>query len=464
MKRIMFAATTSGTGKTTISSGVMRAFTKRGYKVQPFKVGPDYIDTEYHSIASGNKSRNLDEFMLPEEEIKFLFNRASKSADISIIEGVMGLYDGLGSGFDYCSSSSMSKIIDCPVILIIDGKSMAASAAALVLGFKNLDPKVRIAGVIANNVSTKSHFDIIKKSVEENTQIPVIGRIPKDPEFSLSSRHLGLTPSVEVDDLDKKMDYIAQVIEENINLDLLLEIAETGPVAYDETRRMNVKDITDLRLALAFDKAFNFYYKDSLELLEEMGVKLVEFSPLKDKKLPENIQGIFLGGGFPEVFAKQLSENKEMLEQIKSLADDGIPLYAECGGLMYLGESLQDLEGNELKMTGIFDGKSQMGKKLQRFGYCQGTAEDDSVISEKGSMVRGHEFHYSDFESDEEAIYQMNKNLTDGTVKSWRGGYKKNNVLGTYLHTHFAGDYNLALHFISKMEEYKYNKNSKNNK
>lgn len=455
MKRLMFAATTSGTGKTTICTGIMRLLKNRGYQVQPFKVGPDYIDTEYHTLASGIKSRNLDEFMLPHEEIKYLFAKSSEKADISIIEGVMGLYDGLGDSHDYCSSASMSKLIDCPVILIIDGKAMAASSAALVLGFKNLDNNVNIAGVIANNVSTKSHYNIIKNSIEKFTGIPVIGHIPRDENFTLSSRHLGLTPSVEVKDLDSKLDYVASVVEKYIDIDKLLEISNQSEYKFDKNRRDKVKNITDVRLGIAYDDAFNFYYQDSLELFEDMGVKLVKFSPIRDKNLPDNIDGIFLGGGFPEIFAQDISKNKSLLKEIKEKSLNNMPIYAECGGLMYLGESLEDLSGNKVEMTKIFDGNSIMAKKLQRFGYCEGTANVDTIISQKGDKVKGHEFHYSDFITLENNAYDMEKNMSDGSVKKWNGGFIKNNTLGTYLHTHFAGNYDMAINFIQKMEEYR---------
>lgn len=455
MKRILFSATTSNTGKTTICSGVQRAFRNRGLKVQPYKIGPDYIDTEYHFVASGNKSRNLDEFMLPVEEIKYLFSRQSENADVSIIEGVMGLYDGLGDRHDYCSSASMAKILDSPVVLIIDGKSMAASAAALVLGYKNMDPCVNIAGVIANNVSTQSHFDIIKSSVEKITGIKVLGRIPKDENFALSSRHLGLTPSIEIDGLDERLDYIASVIEKHIDLDELMALANSKPVEYDKNRREKIKNITDVRLGIAYDKAFNFYYADALDLLEDMGVDMVKFSPLKDKTLPDNIDGLFLGGGFPEMFAEKLAQNKSLLKDIKSKAENNMPIYAECGGLMYLGEQLESVENDFFEMTKILKGKSIMSKRLQRFGYCEGIAEEDTVISNAGDVVKGHEFHYSDFFSEENSVYEMKKNMVDKTVKKWRGGYKNFNSLGTYLHTHFAGNYNMAINFIKKMEQYK---------
>lgn len=454
MKRLMFAATTSGTGKTTICCGIQRALRNRGLKVQPFKVGPDYIDTEYHFASSNVKSRNLDEFMLPRQEIRYLFSKSAQDADISIIEGVMGLYDGLGASHDECSTSSMSKILDCPVILVIDGRAMAASAAALVLGYRNMDPQVRIAGVIANNVSTKSHFQIIKTAVEKHTGIEVLGHIPKDDQFNLSSRHLGLTPSVEMDGLDEKLEYIASVIERQLDLDRLLEIAETAPVEYDVDRRKGIQKITNVRLGLAYDKAFNFYYQDALDLLEEMGVELVPFSPLEDQALPNNLDGLFLGGGFPEVFAEELSKNQSMREAIFNKSRQGMPIYAECGGLMYLGEWLEDAEERRFEMTKILSGKSVMAKRLQRFGYCEGIAAEENLLGNIGFVLRGHEFHYSDFLSDLESVYHMQKKMTDGSVKKWGGGFQVNNTFGTYLHTHFAGNYDAALHFIKKMESY----------
>ncbi len=454
MKRIIFAATTSNTGKTTITCGIQRALTKRGLFVQPYKVGPDYIDTEYHFVASGNKSRNLDEFMLPQEEIKYLFAKNAQNADINIIEGVMGLYDGLGASYDYCSTASMAKILDCPVILIIDGKSMAASAAALVLGYKMLDPNINIAGVIANNVSTENHFNIIKNAVETYAGVPVIGRIPKDENFSLTSRHLGLTPSVEMEGLNEKLDYIAEVVEKYLDLDQLLELANAEPVSFDDNRRKKIRSITDVKLGLAYDKAFNFYYQDSLDLLTEMGVEIIPFSPMTDEKLP-NVDGLFIGGGFPEVFAKELSQNKNLLAEIRKKSEEGMPIYAECGGLMYLGKELESLDGEFFEMTGILDGRSVMSKRLQRFGYCEGTAQEETVLSEKEKKVRGHEFHYSDFESEQYNAYEMKKQMSDGKIKIWGGGYQKNNTLGTYLHTHFAGDYDMAQRFVTMMEDFR---------
>lgn len=459
MKKIVFAATTSGTGKTTISSGVMRAFTRRGFKVAPFKVGPDYIDTRYHERATGLVSRNLDEFLLPEEEIAYLFARNTQSADIAIIEGVMGLYDGLGAS-QFCSTASMAKQLGAPVVLVIDAKAMAASAAALVLGFKNLDPEVNIVGVIANRVSTDSHFQILKKAIEEGAGIPLIGRIPTDARFQLSSRHLGLQTSMEQDDLDEKLDYIADVIEEYIDLDQLLVLADSTEIPFDMKKRDAVRNITNVRLGIAYDKAFHFYYQDALELLEDMGVELVYFSPMNDT-LPFDLDGIWIGGGYPELYAPELSANRKMREAINAAARDQMPIFAECGGLMYLGTALGDLDGRMHPMVGVLPGTSKMKGRLQRFGYCEGVAQGAIPIAEKDHVIRGHEFHYSDFETDAEPMLVMRKNQADGSVKRWSGGYQVYQSFGSYLHTHFAGDYQHAQAFIRKMERYRMTRQSR---
>jgi len=454
MKKIMIAAVSSSTGKTTVSCGLMRALKNRNMKVQPFKVGPDYIDTEYHAKSSGYKSRNLDEFMLPIEEIKYIFGKNSQEKDISIIEGVMGFYDGYGSSLDYCSSAKISKILSCPVILVIDASAMAASAAAIVYGFKNIDKEVNIAGIIVNNVNSQSHYTLLKESIMKYAGVPVVGRIPRDENFSLSSRHLGLTPSFEIDELDNKLDYVAEKLEEYLDIEKILMIAEGDKNEFDSKRRDGIRNVTDVKLAIAYDKAFNFYYQDNLDLLEETGVELIKFSPLEDKKLPE-CDGIYIGGGFPEVFASELSMNTDILKNIKQKSLEGMPIYAECGGLMYLGETVEDMDANVYNMTGIFRGTSKMQNKLQRFGYCSGKANRQTIISGKDEIVKGHEFHYSVFESEMDNAYDMFKEMSNGDIKRWGGGYCIGNTLGTYLHIHFCSDYKISLNFINEMEKYK---------
>lgn len=454
LKRIVLAGVSSSSGKTTVACGLMRLLHRKNYRVAPYKVGPDYIDPSFHEKACGSTSKNLDEFMLSLEEIRYLFAKSQEDFDIHIIEGVMGLYDGYGYRYDYCSTASMAKLLDTSVILILDAKSMAASAAATVLGYRELDREVRISGVILNNVSSESHYAILKKAIETYTDLPVLGRIPKNPLFSLPSRHLGLIPSCEIDELDSQLNLVADVLEEHIDIERLLDIATSPLLPLESDGRESIRKITDIKIAVAQDNAFHFYYRDSLELLEEMGVEFVTFSPLHDEVLPE-CDAVFLGGGFPEIFAEKLSKNHSMRESIRTFGETGGVIYAECGGLMYLGTSLLDKERRKYPMVGLLEGKSLMTDRLQRFGYCQGTALEDTVISKKGQVIRGHEFHYSNFETGLSPVYKMEKYQDGRLLRSWEGGYVYKNVLGTYLHLHFCGDHEVARAWIEYIERSK---------
>lgn len=451
MKKILIAGTSSGVGKTTISLGIMQALTKRGLKVQPYKVGPDYIDPSYHTFITGFDSRNLDSYMLDDEKIKYIVNKASENADISVIEGVMGLYDGFGIDLDSCTSSYTSKLLKVPVILVINGKSMSSSAAAMVLGYKELDKNVNIKGVIVNNIKTKGHYELIKEAIEKYCNIEVLGYFPPNEKFSLESRHLGLVPSVEIEFLKDKFSNLGDEIEKYINIDRIIEISESESVK----SKFDLKDLPKFKnkkVAIAHDKAFNFYYKENIELLEHMGVEIVEFSPLNDKEIPE-ADCIYIGGGFPEVFAKELHLNESMRLSIKNAHEKNIPIYAECGGLMYLGEKLKDLDENIYNMVGIFRGTSEMTSSLKRFGYCDGIAKEDTILSNRGDIIKGHEFHHSEFKSDEKCAYKMIKKRGDKIVDEWDGGYSKGNTLATYLHTHFYNNLDSIIKFIGDRNE-----------
>ncbi|MFR3559365.1 MAG: cobyrinate a,c-diamide synthase [Paraclostridium sordellii] len=451
MKKILIAGTNSGVGKTTISLGIMQALTKRNLKVQPYKVGPDYIDPSYHTFITGRDSRNLDSYMLDDEKIKYIFKNASKDADISVIEGVMGLYDGFGIDLNSCTSSYTSKILKSPVILVINGKAMSSSAAAMVLGYKELDKEVNIKGVIVNNVKTKNHYELIKEAVEKYCNVEVLGYFPPNEKFKLDSRHLGLVPSVEIEALTEKFYDLGSEIEKYINIDRLIEISESEEIEtsfeLNELPKFKSKSI-----AVAYDKAFNFYYKENLELLNQMNIEIKTFSPLYDEIVPK-ADCIYIGGGFPEIFAKELGINKKMRESIKKAHEDNIPIYAECGGLMYLGEKLLDLDGNEYEMVGIFEGISNMTKSLKRFGYCDGIAKVDTVLSNKGDIIKGHEFHHSEFNSSEECSYKMVKKRGNKIVDEWYGGYSKGNTLATYLHTHFYNNLDSIIKFVGGKDE-----------
>jgi cobyrinic acid a,c-diamide synthase len=445
MKKILIAGTNSGVGKTTIALGIMKALKNRGLNVQPYKVGPDYIDTAYHTHITGKASRNLDAYMLEDDLLKCLFNKTSKDADIAVVEGVMGLYDGYGTDINSCSSSYISKLLKLPVLLVIDGKAMAASSAAMVLGYKMLDNDMNLKGVIVNNVKTASHFQLIKGAVEKYTGVEVIGYFPPNPDFALPSRHLGLIPSQEMEALEDKFSALGEEIEKFIDIPRILEICESEEVHAE--LKLDIPKVQGKTLALAYDKAFNFYYEDNLELLEEVGLTIKRFSPLYDEVVPE-CDYIYIGGGFPEVFAKELEANKSMRDSLKKAHEKNVSIYAECGGLMYLGEALVTSEDESYEMVGIFKGKSIMTKGLKRFGYCEGEAKEDTILSKKGEKLRGHEFHHSEFQSDEKEAYTMTKEREGKVISEWSGGYTKGMTLASYLHIHFYTNINALRRFL----------------
>lgn len=451
MKKILIAGTNSGVGKTTISLGIMQALTKRGLKVQPYKVGPDYIDPSYHTFITGRDSRNLDSYMLEDEKIKYIVNKASKDADISVVEGVMGLYDGFGIDLNACTSSYTSKILKAPVILVINGKAMSSSAAAMVLGYKELDKDVNIKGVIVNNVKTKTHYELIKEAIQKYCDVEVLGYFPPNEKFSIESRHLGLIPSVEMESLKEKFSDLGDEIEKYINVDRIIEIAESDLLDSNFDLSLLPK-FENKKVAIAYDKAFNFYYKENLELLEQMSVEIIKFSPLNDEHVPET-DCIYIGGGFPEIFAKELHLNESMRLSIKNAHKKNIPIYAECGGLMYLGEKLKNSDGKIYDMVGIFKGTSEMTSSLRRFGYCDGIAKVDTILSYEGETIKGHEFHHSVFNSDEECAYKMIKKRGNKVVDEWDGGYSKGNTLATYLHTHFYNNLDAIVKFVGDKNE-----------
>lgn len=458
MKKIVIAGASSGIGKTTISLGLMKVLKNRNKKVQPFKVGPDYIDPMYHKYVTDEYSRNLDSYMLDDEQIKYVFKSAAEHKDISIIEGVMGLYDGVGSDIDKCSTSKISKILKSPVILVINGKGMGASAAAMVLGYKNLDKDIDIVGVIINNVKTKKHYNILKESIEKYCAIEVLGYLPPSDDVKFESRHLGLFTTEEVGDIEYKIDKIAQLMEESVDIDRIIELSESEMIHSSFELNMFCEDpeVRNLargkKVAVAFDSAFNFYYRDNLEIFEKIGVEIIKFSPLNDDKLPD-ADLIYIGGGFPEIFAKDLEKNESMRKSIRMAHEDGKTIYAECGGLMYLGDYLLDIDGNRYSMVGAIDGYSQMTKSLKRFGYCIATAKEDNLISYKGQQICGHEFHHSVFNSDSKTAFTVQKFSNGEVIDEWEGGYYQNNTLATYLHIHFYNNLSIVCYLLSNADK-----------
>ncbi|WP_413739144.1 cobyrinate a,c-diamide synthase [Sodalis sp. RH21] len=435
MKAILIGGAQSGTGKTLLTLGLLRALALRGQRAQPFKCGPDYIDTGWHQAVSGIPSHNLDAYMLAPDTLCGLFTRHLAQADIGIIEGVMGLYDGLGDD-GACSSAALAKQLGVPVVLIIDGKAVSTSAAATVLGFQLFDPAVNIVGIIVNRVASEHHFTLIKNAITRYCDLPVLGYLPPLKDWELPSRHLGLIPSQESHRLESQWDQLAACVERHIDLDRLLAVADCRPAAGhlpDPPRDPRYRRLT---LALAKDEAFHFYYPDNLQLLRDIGVNIVPFSPLRDSGLPR-CQMVYIGGGFPEIFAEQLADNRAMRASLLRAGNSGTAIYAECGGLMYLGKALEDRAGRSFSMVGLLRGTSRMSEGLKRFGYCEGEALCDNLLGARGETLRGHEFHHSEYITDETPLFTLNKTTSGGEVKRWFGGYGDDHILASYLHVHF---------------------------
>ncbi|KNZ41155.1 cobyrinate a,c-diamide synthase [Acetobacterium bakii] len=437
MNYFMLAGTSSNVGKTTVTMGVMAAFKRRGVHVKPFKTGPDYIDPMFHSFVTGEKSINLDTWMLDENTIRGLFDRRLEDNDLGILEGVMGLYDGHSLESDIGSSAYLAKTIGAPVILIIDGRGMAKSAAALVKGYIDFDRSTKIAGVIINRISSESHYQLLKEMIEAYNDVTCLGYFPNNPDIVMDSRHLGLVPVEEVLDFREKVDRAGELAEAHIDLDKLLEISAHPKRAktYRDPFEGWHQKYHGLRIGVPKDRAFNFYYDDNFMALEKAGVEIVSFSPLGDKNLPENLDGLYIGGGFPEVFGAELAENKTMLADIKNQLEEGLPCYAECGGLMYLANAMILLDGQTNEGVGFIDGNAQMTKRLQRFGYVNICA----YLGGKSIEIRGHEFHHSVVETQQliPTAYVISK-----MNRTWTCGYRKKNVLAGYPHIHFYSNPN----------------------
>ena len=454
MKRIIIAGTHSGAGKTTVSIGLMAALVRRGFKVQPFKIGPDYIDTSYHNLATGRVSRNLDDWMLTPDTLRYLFYKNMHGADIGIVEGVMGLFDGIGAG-TRGSTAAVAKTLSAPVILVVDASYLSASAAAQVLGYQQYDTDVRIGGVILNQVSPGWHYDAVREAIETRTGIPVLGCLPPRRELHLPSRHLGLVPAVEMDGMQKRLQALASLVEENVDIFKCLSIASSVPSL--EIRPCPFPPLSEgeprVNLAVAQDEAFNFYYQDNLDLLSQLGASIIPFSPLHDKVLPAEADGVYLGGGFPEIFAQALSENHSMLDSLRQRLLNGLPCFAECGGLMYLTESIQDIEGNIWHMTGILGGRSRMTERLQRFGYITVRFNSPSILGDEGTTIKGHEFHHSVVEGIAlPQIYDIKPAARDG---GWTCGFARENIVAGYPHLHFWSNPSVAKSFVESCWKYK---------
>ena len=403
--RFLLSAGASGSGKTMITCGILAALRKRGKRVSSFKCGPDYIDPMFHSRVLKAKSRNLDTFFTDRETTRYLFAQGAEGTDISVMEGVMGYYDGLGGISTKASASDLADVTDTPVVLIVNTKGMSLSVAAYIKGFLEYEAHPHIKGVIFNQMSPML-YPRMKKVVEEQLNVRVYGYVPVLKDLTLDSRHLGLVLPEEVEDLEKKFSLLADTLEQTLDLDGLISLAEEAPEIENQCPEnienyLKSQEAQEIRgkkpvIAVAKDEAFCFIYEDNLKLLRELGAELVPFSPLHDKKLPEGTKGLLLYGGYPELYAKELEENAPMRQEIQDALNQGMPCLAECGGFMYLHETMEDLKGNAYQGTGNISGRAFYTGKLTRFGYVELSTRKEGVLGAGKTPIRAHEFHYFD--------------------------------------------------------------------
>jgi cobyrinic acid a,c-diamide synthase len=446
--RLLFAAPQSGSGKTTVVCAVLRALLNKKLRVTAFKSGPDYIDPMFHSKVIGAKSRNLDLFLTGPENVKRLLAKNSTDSDVAILEGAMGFYDGMGKTTE-ASAYDLARTVKAPVVLIINGKGAAVSMAALVKGFKEFRTDSNVQGVILNNVKKMTYL-FYKDVIEKETGVKVYGYFPHLPECNLESRHLGLVTAAEIGTLEVIVARLAEQAGDSLNLEGLLALAQTAePLEYEP---LEIKPSGKVKIAVAQDKAFCFYYQDSLDLLSMLGAEIIPFSPLQDVSLPE-CDGVFLGGGYPELYAKQLSENTSLRTGLREKLAAGLPCYAECGGFMYLMEGYRDNDA-VYPWVGAVNGTCWMTDRLVRFGYVTMTANTDNVLCKAGDSIHAHEFHYSDSDQNGTAFIAQKA----GKTVSWPAAQANETLYAGYPHLHLWGNIGFAKNFVNACIRYQKNR------
>ncbi|MCM3439475.1 cobyrinate a,c-diamide synthase [Metabacillus halosaccharovorans] len=455
-KRLVIAGTGSGVGKTTLTIGLMSALIKRGLIVQGFKCGPDYIDPSYHTAVTKRASRNLDSWMLTHDHVIDILHHGSIGADISIIEGVMGFFDGKNPESNEGSTAEISIITKSPVLLVVNCESMARSAAAIVKGFQLLSDGPNIVGVIANKVGSEGHYQLVKKAIEKECLVPVVGYLKREIDIEIPERHLGLIPSIERGELDHFFHTLGDLVSETIDIQKIVELAAADPFHLNEGSSLfKTKKEQIVKIAVAKDAAFNFYYPENLEMLESNGADIVYFSPLEDEELPSDIDGLYIGGGFPEEFAHQLEKNQKAKDSIKMLIEQGLPTLAECGGFMYLTESIRTTENKTYQMAAVIPGNVHMQQTLAALGYREISGQNGNYLL-KDVVAKGHEFHYSTYESMEDNVPYAYE--TKGLRGIKKEGYLLENVVAGYTHFHFGSNPGMVDNLIGKCLEYKRNR------
>ncbi len=452
--RIILSGTSSRVGKTMISIGLMRALVNRGYRVQPYKVGPDFIDPSFHYFATGRYSRNLDSFMLSKSDILETFERNFKNADIAVIEGTMGLHDSHDAIDEKGSTAEVSKILSCPVILIANVERMSRTVAPFIYGYKTFDKDVRIEGVILNRVGSERHAMKAKLAAEKLAKVKVVGVIPRRKDIVIPDRHLGLIPAYERrEEFENLFDKLAELVEKYVNVDEIIRIAEKAPPLEEVPEHPIFREEEKkVRIGVFRDRSFNFYYQDNIDAIS-CRAEVVIVDSIEDKKLPD-VDALYIGGGFPEVFAEELERNKSLRKDVYDFCDSGKPVYAECGGLMFLGERLTLIDGSEYEMVGFMPYETEMHKKFQALGYSIYRCENSCIVAKRGDLVKGHEFHYSKVipKGNLEFAYRVKRGKgVDGV----RDGVMKENTLANYIHVHVLSYPYIVKRFVKIAEKLK---------
>jgi len=440
-------------GKTTVTLGLLYALARRGLTVQPFKVGPDFIDPGHHTRAAGRICRNLDGWMLSREANLALFRRQAREADVAVVEGVMGLFDGYDGAGEAGSTAQMAKWLGLPVLLVVDARAMARSAAALVHGFASFDPALDLAGVVFNRVGSAAHLEYLNQALSSLNGVRGFGGLPRDQELAIPERHLGLATAEDHPLDDAYLGHLADWLEAHLDLEGLLSALPRQTLPEEEPAPAATPPT--VRLGVARDRAFCFYYPENLELLASFGAELVPFSPLGDRELPAGLDGIYLGGGYPELYAEQLAANAGLKQALQEAAAGGLPIYAECGGLMYLAREILDLEGRAHPMAGVLPFTVRMLPRLKALGYREVTLTAAGLLGPAGTTARGHEFHYSEIVGEPigvSCLYRLTPRRGGAAVSE---GYSEKNVLASYVHLHFGSNPEVARNLVANCREYK---------
>lgn len=449
--RLVIAGTSSSVGKTTVMVGLVRALRARGLRVAVFKCGPDYLDPTYHVRAADTSCHNLDGWMMGREAVVATFARASQEADIALLEGVMGLFDGASPMGDEGSTAEIAKWLQAPVLLVCDAGGMARSIAALARGFATFDADLQVAGLICNLIGSRAHLDLLRKAT--GGVPPIMGGLPKEAALAFPDRHLGLHRADRGAVPESVLAAWGDRVSEWCDLDAIVALARAAPLLPEiSTIEQIVGEGVRCRIGLAFDEAFHFYYEDNLRRLESLGTDLVRFSPIRDSRLPD-VDGLYFGGGYPEVHAEALSQNISMRNDVAAFAAAQGPIYGECGGLMYLSSGIRTVDGTLHAMVGLVPGEAEMRDRLQALGYVEVETQDVTVLGLPGLRFRGHQFRYSDFQpqADVERVYTVRRRRGGEVL---REGYRIGNTLASYVHAHWASNPLVAQGFVDACAAY----------